>query len=68
MATVTVKQLAERIQTLERSVDRLADQLDYQQAVEGIRRGIESVERGEGIPAKKLIAHLNRLRAARGVL
>jgi predicted transcriptional regulator len=66
MATVTVKQLAERIETLEQSVERLADQLDYQQAVEGIRRGLESVDKGEGIPAKKMIAHLNHLRKARG--
>ena len=66
MPTVTVKQLAERIESLEQSVARLAEQLDYQQAVEGIRRGLESVERGEGIPAKQMIAHLNRLRKSPG--
>ncbi|HEV7300196.1 MAG TPA: hypothetical protein VGN72_12575 [Tepidisphaeraceae bacterium] len=66
MATVTVKQMVERIEALEQTVDRLAEQLDYQQAVEGIRRGLESVERGEGITARKATTQLRRLRDSRG--
>jgi uncharacterized Ntn-hydrolase superfamily protein len=62
MATITVQQMAKRIEALEQSVDRLAAQLEYQQAVEGIRRGLDSVARRDGISAAKAITHLNRLR------
>jgi predicted transcriptional regulator len=56
----TITEMAKRIVALEKTVDRLADQIDYQQAVEGIRRGLESMDRGEGETAKKVSARLHR--------
>jgi hypothetical protein len=37
---------------------KLLDRLDYAEALEGIRLGIESMRRGEGIPAEEVFAEL----------
>jgi transposase len=59
--TMTSAEMAKRIEALEQTVDRLADQLEYQQAVEGIRRGLESAARSEGISWSKARSHLAQL-------
>ena len=40
------------------SYQKLLDELDRAQAIEGIRRGLESAARGEGIPIEKAFAEL----------
>jgi hypothetical protein len=42
----------------------LLDRLDYAEAVAGIQRGLMSMRRGEGVPAKEA---LDRLRSELGV-
>jgi len=43
-----------------RSYQRLLDWVDQAEAIAGIRRGLQSVERGEGLPAEKAFAKLRR--------
>jgi PHD/YefM family antitoxin component YafN of YafNO toxin-antitoxin module len=40
------------------SYQKLLDELDRAQAIEGIRRGLESAARGEGIPIEEAFAEL----------
>lgn len=40
------------------SYQGLLDLLEHAESVAGIRHGLESVERGEGIPAEQAMAHL----------
>jgi len=42
------------------SYQRLTDLVDRAEAVLGIRRGLESMEAGEGIPAEQAFAELQR--------
>jgi predicted transcriptional regulator len=57
MASTTIEK---RIAKLEQTVRSLQDKLEYEAAVEGIRRGLESVERGEGEPVRTVFAKLRR--------
>ena len=41
-----------------KSYQRLLDALDRAEAIEGIRRGLEEMRRGEGIPAEEVFAEL----------
>jgi prevent-host-death family protein len=42
------------------SYQKMLDALDRAQAVEGIRRGLESIARGEGKPLKQAFAEIRR--------
>jgi hypothetical protein len=57
---MTLAQMAKRIEALEKDVRQLSELVDYQQAVEGIRRGLESADRGEGEVAAKAFGRLRR--------
>lgn len=57
---MTLAQVQKRLTALEQKLDDLRETIEYQQAVEGIRRGLESVERGEGIPTGKVFAAIRR--------
>ena len=58
---MTLAQVQKRLTVLERKIDDLRETIEYQQAVEGIRRGLESVERGEGTPTRKAFAAIRRV-------
>jgi hypothetical protein len=58
---MTLAQVQKRLTVLERKIDDLRETIEYQQAVEGIRRGLESVERGEGTPTGKAFAAIRRV-------
>ncbi len=46
---------------------QLLDQIDRAEAIEGIRRGLESVARGEGLPMEEVFAELRaKYRASDG--
>ena len=62
---MTLGQIAKRLTALEKQIGSLQNQLDYQQAVEGIRRGLDSVDRGEGEPVRKAFAKIRRKHSAR---
>ena len=49
-------ELVERVTELEAKVARLEEQLDFAQAVEGIRRGLAEADRGEGVPLREFDA------------
>jgi hypothetical protein len=57
---MTVAQLVKRLSAVEKSLSQLRKQWDYDRAVEGIRRGLESADRGEGEPARRTFANLRR--------
>jgi hypothetical protein len=57
---MSLMQVERRLAALEKQVTTLRDTLEYQLAVERIRRGLESADRGGGIPAKKVFASLRR--------
>ena len=57
---MTLSQVERRLEALEKQVGDLRQQLDYQQAVEGIRRGLESAARGEGESARATFAAIRR--------
>ena len=57
---MTMAQVHKRLAALERKIDHLQEAIEYQQAVEGIRRGLESADRREGIPAAKAFASIRR--------
>ena len=43
-----------------RSYQRLLDSVEQAEAIAGIKFGLESLARGEGVPAKKVFARLRR--------
>ena len=49
-------ELVERVAMLETKMARLEEQLDFAQAVEGIRRGLDEANRGEGMPLREFDA------------
>ena len=57
---MTLSQMQKRLTALERRIGELHRALEYQQAVEGIRRGLESVERGEGESVRMAFARIRR--------
>jgi hypothetical protein len=52
--------MQKRLTALERRIGELHRALEYQHAVEGIRRGLESIERGKGEPAHVALARIRR--------
>jgi hypothetical protein len=42
------------------SYQQLLDAIDRAEAIEGIRRGLESMERGKGRPAKEFFAEMRQ--------
>lgn len=59
---LTVNGRAEIVVQDAASYQRLLDLIDRAEAVLGIRKGLEAMERGEGIPAGEAIAALRRKR------
>lgn len=57
---MTMAQVEKRLLALEKRLGRLQETLDYQRAVEGIRRGLESAERGEGVSVGEAFGDLRR--------
>jgi BMFP domain-containing protein YqiC len=57
---MTLTTIEKRIVQLEQTVREMQQSLDYQAAVEGIRRGLDSVHRGEGESAKQVFARIRR--------
>jgi hypothetical protein len=57
---MTMAQVTKRLAALERKIDHLTHAMEYQQAVEGIRRGLDSADRGEGVPAAKAFTSIRR--------
>jgi len=57
---MTMAQVAKRLAAVEKRLGDLQQSLEYQQAVEGIRRGLQSVDRGEGVSARKVFSELRR--------
>ena len=57
---LTVNGKAEVIVQDTASYQRLMELVDRAEAVLGIRRGLESIERGEGIPAEEAFAKLRK--------
>lgn len=57
---MTMAQVEKRLLALEKRLGRLQETLDYQRAVKGIRRGLESAERGEGVSVGKAFGDLRR--------
>ena len=50
---MTVSELLTRVTELESRVTTLEEQLDFAQAVAGIKRGLEQIDRGEYLPARE---------------
>lgn len=59
--------IEKRIQQLEKTVRQMQNKLEYNAAVDGIRRGLESMDRGEGEPAKVFFAKLRQKNPRRPV-
>lgn len=57
---MTMAQVEKQLASLQKQFHRLQRSLEYQQAVEGIRRGLASVDHGEGEPTDKVFARLRR--------
>lgn len=57
---MTLSQVERRLEALEKQVGDLRDALEYQQAVEGIRRGLESADREKGEGAAAAFARIRR--------
>ena len=57
---MTLSQVERRLEALEKQVGDLRQALEYQQAVEGIRRGLESANRGEGESVGAAFARIRR--------
>ncbi len=57
---LTVNGKAEVIVQDTASYQRLMELVDRAEAVLGIRRGLESIERGEGVPAEEAFAKLRK--------
>jgi predicted transcriptional regulator len=50
---MTVAEMKTRLTELESRVATLEEELDYAQTVAGIKRGLEQIDRGEYMPARK---------------
>jgi hypothetical protein len=57
---MTLAQMHRRLAALEKQVDLLQEALEYERAVEGIRKGLESADRGEGASVKRTFAFIRR--------
>lgn len=57
---LTVNGKAELVVQDAESYQKLLEALDRTEAIEGIRRGIESMERGEGTPAKEALERIRK--------
>ena len=57
---MTLIQVERRLAAVEKRLGDLQQSLDYAHAVEGIRRGLESIDRGEGDAAGQVFRELRR--------
>ncbi len=57
---MTISQVEKRLAALEREVVNLRETIEYQQAVQGIRRGLISADRGEGDTPARVFARIRR--------
>lgn len=57
---LTINGKAELVVQDAESYQKLLDMMDRIEAIEGIRRGLEEMERGEGRPAREFFAELRR--------
>jgi hypothetical protein len=57
---MTMIHVQKRLAAIEKELSELRATLEYQRAVEGIRRGLESADRGEGAPARQVFNQLRR--------
>ncbi len=57
---LSVNGMAELVVQDTRSYQRLLDALDRAEALEGIRRGLESMKRGQGRPAEKVFEEMRK--------
>lgn len=57
---MTLTQVSKKIDALQSQVNQLRQDLDYELAVEGIRRGLASADRGEGMPVKAAFDQIRR--------
>jgi prevent-host-death family protein len=57
---LTVNGKAELVVQDAASYQQLLDQIDRAEAIAGIRRGLESIARGEGRPAEEVFAELRK--------
>ncbi len=55
---LTVNGKAEVVVQDAAAYQKLLDDLDYQETVEGIRQGLDSIERGEGKPMREFLENL----------
>ncbi len=51
---MTVSELESRVTSLEAEVEELRRQLDYTQALAGIKRGLDEADRGLGTPLQQV--------------
>jgi hypothetical protein len=58
---MTLIQMKRRIESLEKQLSEVQRTIEYQQAVEGIRRGLESMNAGAGKPAKSVLSEIRRI-------
>lgn len=57
---MTMTQMKKKIESLEKRLTEMQASIEYQSAVDGIRRGIESMESKQGKPAADVFAQLRR--------
>jgi hypothetical protein len=57
---MTLADVVREIKALKREVGDLRELLEYERAVDGIRRGLASVKRGKGEPVKRAFYRMRR--------
>jgi hypothetical protein len=57
---MNLAQVVTHIDALEREVLDLREKVEYERAVAGIRRGLDSANRGEGQPIKQALRMIRR--------
>ncbi len=60
---MTLSQVERRLAALEKQLGQLQDTLEYERAVAGIRRGLQSADREEGESVKKTFSNIRRKHA-----
>jgi hypothetical protein len=62
---MTLAHLEKRLNRIEQKLDDLHSTFEYAQAIDGIRRGLESANRGEGEKAQSAFSDIRRKHRAR---